>query len=368
MTLTYLLLIPPAMAAVILLAVLYRNRRRRVGDGRPGGAAVAVWPPPPPEGMRAQQEQNARAAFPADPGDGAAVAAARAGDWAPAAALLAAAGRDWDRRAAAVAVLGEAAGADDDWLRAWQRARPDDPDAAVVAAEGLVRLAWLLRGGRQAEQTEPEQFEAFRRVLGQARDGCHRAAALAGPGDPTPYAVELSVALGLGYSHEVTRALFAEVTARAPHHQTAHSTALQFWCLKWHGSADLAYEFARDAAASAPPGTLFSRFPLVSWFEHHPYHQPSPDDRSPVLTALVDAGLADAAAAPRDSAQLRALRHVLAYYLYRQGRHAEAVEQFRMVDGHIGALPWSYSGTPARLYTTIRDSAFRGVSLVDARR
>ncbi|MEV6005280.1 hypothetical protein AB0M29_00580 [Streptomyces sp. NPDC051976] len=329
------------------------KKQARVGAAAEGEAGAT------PPGMLAEEGQDVRAAYPADAGCQGAAAAAREGRWEPGAELLAEAGKDWDRRSAVVAVLGEAAAEEDDWLYAWQEARPGDPDAAVVEADGLVRLAWRMRGGKQAQHTGREQFDAFTRVLGRARDACHRAAELTTPTDPTPYAVELSVGLGLGYSHDDFRELFAEVVERAPYHQSAHGSAMQFWCEKWHGSADLAFQFAQAAAAAAPPGLLFSRFPLISWFEHHDYLVPAPDDSSPALTALVDAALADAAAATEDSAQLRALRHVLAYYLYRQARYTEALDQFRAVDGHIGALPWVYAPRPARMYTLLRDTAYR---------
>lgn len=356
---------------LLVLLIAYRVRswvRRRPPSAealqkRRQKAAAKTAPPAP--GMLPADRQDTESVFPPEPELTAALAAVAEGRWEPAAELMAGAGRDWDLRFAYLSPLADAAAEEDGWLRAWQTARPGDPDAAVVAAEGLVRLAWNVRGGRTARFTEREQFEAFHRVLVRARDACREAAALAVEGDPTPYAVELSVGLGLGDSHEEFRALFAEVTTRAPHHQAGHTAALQYWCAKWHGSHELADGFARDAAASAAPGLLLSRLPLISWFEHHEIGTGEPDtDWDPVvLAALMDAGLADAAAAPHDSRELRALRHLLAYFLEQRGRYEEAVAQFRLVDGHLRALPWRYFGDAAATrYTAVRDRAFHAAA------
>jgi hypothetical protein len=339
-----------------------RKRMRRSAARKQAEAARrSAMPLPPattPPGMLPAKRQNTEHAFPPDPRRPAAAEAARAGEWQPAAKLFAELGDDWNQRATLVYALGRAAAEDDGWLKEWQRARPDDPDATVVEAQGLVRLAWNLRGDRRAKQTGSEQFAGFHRVLPQAREACHRAAVLALPGDPTPYAVEFSVALGTGYPHEQARALFAEIVSRDPHHQSGHTAALQYWCEKWCGSQESADAFAREAAASAAPGACLSRLPLISRLEHRPYFKAAPDDHSPELSALLDAALADAAAAPEDSAQLRELRHLLAYYLFRNGRPAEALTQFRLTDGWIGALPWSYSSAPQKAYARIRHDAF----------
>jgi hypothetical protein len=50
----------------------------------------------------------------------------------------------------------------------------------------------------------------------------------------------------------------------------------------------------------------------------------------------------------------------LAYLLFRSGRLEEATEQFRLVDGWIGALPWSYAGAPRKVYARYRHHAFGG--------
>ncbi|WP_267243078.1 hypothetical protein [Streptomyces sp. PR69] len=288
-----------------------------------------------------------------------ALAATRSGDWRPAAALLAGTAKeqDWERRTHYATSLGSASVLDDRWLTAWESERPDDPDAAVVRANRTVSLAWHLRGGHFAQHTSAEQFAGFHSTLALARGHIARAAEL-NPADPTPYIAEINTARGLGYSHANARAIWSEIMSRAPLHFAGHHAALQYWCAKWHGSNELARDFAARAAASAPPGSLLTAFPLIAWYEQHSHGSDSAPFRGEEAKALVDAALADAAAAPADHPQLARLRHLLAYFLVKQRRYDEALEQFRHVDGFVGALPWIYSAdSAARQYAATRDEA-----------
>ncbi len=292
-----------------------------------------------------------------------ALAAAARGDWEPAAGLMVATRerRDWQRRYRYAGALGGlAAEGDGAWLDAWEAAAgPDDPDVAVVRIDFTISLAWRLRGSAWAKDTTSEQFGGFFRVLPQAVKHIERAAEL-NPDDPTPYAKGATVALGLNYSHDDMHRIWQEITSRDPHHYGAHTAALLYWCAKWHGSEELATSFAQRAAASAPPGTLLRMLPLISWWEHHEGSGKKADHRSPQLAAQVDAALADVAAAPPDHPDLPRVRHLLAYILVRQGRFEAALEQFRLVDGHVGAVPWSLYEDPAAVYCRWRDKAVRG--------
>ncbi|MFD6425842.1 hypothetical protein [Streptomyces sp. NPDC060198] len=285
----------------------------------------------------------------------AALAAVEAGDWKPAAELMRGTARtkDWERRAYDVGILCGNAAVDDTWLLAWESAVPDDPDAAVLRAWSTVSLAGKLRGAQRAQNTTSEQFDAFHRTLARARAEIARAAEL-NPEDPTPYLSEISAALGLGYPHAEMDRIWAEVTARAPHHYAAHWFALQYWCKKWRGSEQLAHAFAAEAVAGAPLGSLMTVFPLIAHFEHD---DTSNGDftKTPEVLALVDAALADVAAADPAHPRLVEARHMLAYFLSFQDRDAEAVEQFKLVDGYVGSLPWFYESDPTRLYCHLRD-------------
>jgi hypothetical protein len=310
-------------------------------------AALGLLPP---------ERQNTRYAAPVPAALTAAVDAAEAGDWKPAAALLDATAdaRDWENRAYYSERLASVAAKDDSWLLAWEAARPDDPAAALLRARSTVRLAWDIRGGKRAKYTTSEQFDGFHRMLARSREEHARAAELGVAGDPTPYIGAIWTHLGLGAPHSEMDRLWREITDRAPHHYEATFSALQYWCAKWRGSEELARDFAAQAAEKAPLGSLMTAFPLIAHFEHD--ESDSADaDRTPEMRALVDAALADVAAADPDHPRLREVRHLLAYYLCLQDRDEAAMEQFRLVDGYVGALPWRYKGDPAGEYCRMRD-------------
>lgn len=334
---------------------------RGADDDEPGAyelpAAAAALGLLPPE------RQNTTYAAPVPPALTAALDAAKAGDWQPAAALLDATAerRDWEHRSFHSGRLASLAAEDDTWLLAWETARPDDPGAAIVRARSTVALAGNIRGAKRAKYTTTEQFEGFHRVMARSREEHARAAALGVDGDPTPYLGEIPTALGLGYPHAEMDRLWKELTDRAPHHYESHYFALQYWCAKWRGSQRLAREFAANAAAEAPLGSLMTAFPLIAHFEHD--ESDSADgDRTPEMRALVDAALADVAAADPSHPRLAEVRHLLAYYLCLQDRDEAAVEQFRLVDGYVDALPWRYRADPAAEFCRMRDLSLANAS------
>ncbi|MFK4098893.1 hypothetical protein ACI2L1_02150 [Streptomyces sp. NPDC019531] len=310
-------------------------------------AALGLLPP---------EQQNKDSAAPVPAVLTAALDAARAGDWQPAADLLSAtaAERDWEHRSAHSGWLAGAAAEDDTWLLAWESARPDDPGAALVRARSTVALAGKVRGAKRAKHTTSEQFQGFHRLMEESRAQHERAAALGVEGDPVPYIGRISTALGLGDPHIEMERVWKEITDRDPHHYEAHYMALQYWCAKWRGSEKLARDFAAQAAAKAPLGSLMTAFPLIAHFEHDE-SDTTDADRTPEMRALVDAALADAAAADPTHPRLPEVRHLLAYYLCLQDRDEAAVEQFRLVDGYVDALPWRYRGDPAGEYCRMRD-------------
>ncbi|WP_327285092.1 MULTISPECIES: hypothetical protein [unclassified Streptomyces] len=320
-------------------------------------------------GFVAEADLDTENAQPVPPEKAAAVAAVRSGDWEAGAAYVAAAGQDWDERWQRVRALAEVAAQDDAFLLAWRAARPSDATAALVDADTAVNVAWDVRGSQAGSRTTQEQFRLFHNLLLKAQESAHAAQRLADPADPVPYMVEQPIAQGLGYPHEQYEELWAQITGRDPKILTAHTTALQYWCRKWRGSHELALDFARASAASGAPGELLSLLPLVAYIEQELHEKelvPETFFKEPGVCAAVDAALADLAAAdPADRRTIR-LRHVLAWLLFWQDRDAEAVEQFRVVDGYIGALPWYYSGTPKGRYLYARNWAVLATAGNDA--
>ncbi|WP_037841897.1 hypothetical protein [Streptomyces sp. NRRL F-5126] len=306
-------------------------------------------------GLLPAQKQDSRYAAAPGPEAARALAAAEAGEWEPAAELLATAAgsKDWERRALWTDLLGAAAagsaapdgtapagtaplGTAPAWLAAWEKAREGDAGAALVraAAEGP----------------------------GAARTAALRRAKEADPADPTPYVVEMGGAVAAGVEHAELSGIFREAITRAPYLYAAHAAALRYWLPKGRGSAPLAEEFAADAAAGAPLGSLMTAFPLIAWFEEHLESTRDPEEyRTAELTGRIDRALMDAAAAPADHPRLPELRHLLAYFLYKQDRFDAALEQFRHIDGYVNALPWSYY-TRQDLYMRARETTVRNAA------
>ncbi|MFD7323878.1 hypothetical protein ACFV9D_22700 [Streptomyces sp. NPDC059875] len=354
-------LIPMIVIAVAIYFWLKARKERKAAGIRPEASAPpALSARSATLGFLPAAQLDTKRFRPEDPALTAALDAARDGDWKPAAELLAAttAGPDWETRSFQTVRLGRLAAEDDSWLTAWETAQPDSPDAAVVRADSTVTVAGNLRGSATAKNTTQEQFDGFHRMMRQARGEIARAAEL-NPADPTPLIGEIWVALALGYPHDDMRALWEGITERAPHHYSAHYSALQYWCQKWRGSVELAQEFTDHAVATAPPGSLLTALPLISWYEHESFGHTDRGYAAPELPALVDALAADVSAAPAEHLRLNEARLLLAWYLVELDRHAEALEQFRLVDGYIGAFPWNYYGDPAKAYVKARERAVR---------
>ncbi|MER5909239.1 hypothetical protein ABT124_01745 [Streptomyces sp. NPDC001982] len=237
------------------------------------------------------------------------------------------------------------------WLRVWRAEQPKDAGGAAVHAEFLVQQAW---------RTSTPGTDEFRIIMEEARDTCGQAALLA-PGDPIPYIVELSVARGLAYPQPEFEKLWLKILDRAPAHMGAHLAALHYWCEKWHGSRELAYNFAESAAARAPEGSLLAALPLFAVFEHLPeVNLVSGFYRSEVVTKAMHGALHAVHAARPDDPMLAHVRHLLLFFLVRAERWAEAMDQLIHVDGHVGALPWTLSTDPAADFAVYRALAVAG--------
>ncbi|MFE1558096.1 hypothetical protein ACFW6V_24350 [Streptomyces sp. NPDC058734] len=286
-----------------------------------------------------------------------AVEAALRGEWEPAAGLLAdtAERQDWAERWRVVEAFADLAVEDERWLRIWRAKRPQDADPVVVHAHALLLRAWAARGERTIDQTSAEQVALFRELLPTAMYAAQEAARLA-PLDPSPWVTMVAAARGLGLSHDEFRGLWSEVTRRAPQHYDAHWHALQYWCAKWHGSHRLMFDFAKQAAASAPAGSLLSGVYL-----HAVYEATLQDGDAAYRTWVTKTALArvqaDLAQARPEDRRLPAIRHLYAAVLVKTGRYAEALAQFRLIGGWCGAAPWTDARDAAAAFDHARGLA-----------
>jgi hypothetical protein len=226
----------------------------------------------------------------------------------------------------------------------------------------MVSLAWELRTSAPAGDVRPEQWAGFHRVLRQVPAACERAIALA-PQLALPWMVLMPCAQGLGWDHDRFRGIWAEICARAPESVPAHQRALSYWLPRWRGSDELAAGFVAETLARARPGSLLTGVRLEYLFLER--LRGSAEERKaylrgPEVAEALDLALADLAAAPLDHPYRPHHTHWVAYYLTKAGRHAEAVEAFRAVDGYVGTRPWRLFANPAAVYASVRAEALLG--------
>lgn len=260
----------------------------------------------------------------------AALDAVRAGRWEPAAALVAETFGDWDRRYAVVRALGDEAAAGDGWLTAWREARPDDGDAAAVHAEALVRVA--------ARTPSDGGFAQAEQSAAHAADLC--------PADPTPWVTAVVAARAQG--REDLSGPWAELVQRAPHHRAAHVEALR----NWSGSREEVVDFACLAASESPElrflplaaAVGLERADRAVW-------------RSPIMRGALGMLLVHLADQEPDAEALLDDRGLAARGLVANGRHAEAVDQLRLIGPHARTAPWRDSADPRLAFLRFRAKA-----------
>ncbi|SDE12249.1 DUF4034 domain-containing protein [Glycomyces harbinensis] len=289
---------------------------------------------------------------------GAAVAAARAGDWRPAADLLERSYGDWAMRSVAVHALGEAAADDGAWMRAWRATAGENRHFAAVEAHGLLWLGWKLRGSRPGEETSPMQHDAFFQTLRRSEAASHRAIELA-PDDPTPWSTLITLARGLSYDPDQFAAHWRELQARDPLHRTGHEFALMYWSPEdGPGSYDSLFAFA-DRAAAASPSLAF--LVLQAAFDYE-----ARDEniwRDAMVQRALDLVLrwlstpAGGGGVFADSD-----RRWAAYALVSAGRGAEAVPLFAHLGVDASGRPWEdYNDDAAAVFDSFRRRACAAV-------
>jgi hypothetical protein len=279
-----------------------------------------------------------------------------AGNWQHLADFMATLPMTSERRFAVFAHLGNAAAENDTWLRQWLAADPKSVNALTLYAESLVGVAWGIRTSDSADNVSDEQWQGFFRVLRTVPEVCQQAIEI-DPADPAPWIALQNGALGLQWSNDEYRALWTEVSARAPHSFTATHRAWNYWRPRWFGSLELMEEFVENAIAAAPPGTnlTMTRIQML----HDEFRPKEDDERKAFDTGkqvgrALDAGLADAGASDPAHPKLPYLRHWLALDLMRAGRYRESMDQFRAIGGYAGAEPWTRFKNPAATFCGTR--------------
>jgi hypothetical protein len=142
-----------------------------------------------------------------------------------------------------------------DVLKRWVATEPASADAHLVYGARLLKLSWDARGyGRGSEVSEAQANEFFRR-LALTRDALEQSARLHAD-DPTPWAYLIMTAIYDNSGEAAQREFFSQAVARDSDNWIAHMHRLTGLTEKWGGSHSRMFEFARESASIAKPGSL----------------------------------------------------------------------------------------------------------------
>lgn len=150
----------------------------------------------------------------------------------------------------------EALPGSDKILDAWCDNAPDSAIAHLLKGRHAMNWAWQARGAGHSSTVSDQSQDLFAQRLARAEKALRVAAELE-PGDPCPWASLISVRLrGLDGDNAEGHQLFAEAARRDPLQRTAHMQMIMSLAHKWSGTGhEPMFEFARTAAATAPPGS-----------------------------------------------------------------------------------------------------------------
>ncbi|MGW8352795.1 hypothetical protein [Streptomyces wedmorensis] len=273
-------------------------------------------------------------------------------------------GTDWARRTHRLRLLSHAA-AGSSTVETWRAAEPGNPDAAVLrAATEVVRVFDAAIAAGRGAALERGRIDA-------AVDAC-RGAAEAAPADPMPWVSLLSVARLYegGVPRRELRHWFDELRRRDPYNTEGHIQVLRYWSARWHGTHGSMYDFARDAAGVAPPGSPLPVLVQVARVEEYRYIADGALGRGPVRgfdqhwkheLAVTELRRTHARwigdrdplrpVAPEEVADLNFLAHAACY----AGQVDIAREVLTMLGPRAAWVPWAYTGDPEDQFTRFRE-------------
>ncbi len=173
------------------------------------------------------------------------------------------------------------------------------------------------------------------------------------PRDPTPFAFLIRVAMGLEWDREETQELLEQARELCPEHRLAHRNMLIYLCEKWHGSHEEMFEFARNSANNAKPGSgLHTLVGDAHW--HRQQYQALWEERGDYdkyflnqevrseLLAAYHGSLASPSY--RENAFTLQDRNVFAYCLVQANELGLARREFELIGNHMTEWPWLFMG------------------------
>ncbi|HET9170967.1 MAG TPA: hypothetical protein VFN97_16135 [Actinospica sp.] len=278
------------------------------------------------------------------------------GRWVGLRELLERTGADWDRRTHRIRVLADAA-AGGKCVETWQVAQPDSVDALVLRAE--VEVVRVFRVAARDGSVATMRLDS-------TVDACI-AAAKAAPSDPVPVVSLLTIArLYPGGQREID-AWWGEMQQRDPFNREACHQVLRYFSSRYHGSASMVQNFARECAQRAPLGSPLAVLPLAARVEEFKYSRGRPNAADLALNDMwIDEGaLYDLDVAmdrwfhrrSRAYAQDTADLHFLAHGLCFGNRVEQAAPIFEAIGDLATSNPWALAGDATATFTYWRSRA-----------
>ena len=203
----------------------------------------------------------------------------------------------------------------------------------------LVSYAWDGRTGGWASEVTPEQWRLFEERLPRAKADLERVVRA----DPRVWQASdalIGVAMGMGLGDDYAEACFQRATDACPTDRYAYSSLEYYYTPKWGGSTRQMLNVGRRAAASGLyqadiPPLLFRTYVETTEGMPPEVRQPLTRDMllSPDVRSEIEAMLDGAVKAGVDSAQLRTIRLVYAYWDNDRETVGKLLEQMAGPDG-----------------------------------
>jgi hypothetical protein len=248
------------------------------------------------------------------------------------------------------------------WLDQWVAAGPNPALALLVRGDHAIYWAWEARGTGWEPAAGSEAL--FEQRLTLAETDLQHAAEL-DPEDPSALCLRLRVARGRRLSLSEKFERFQELCRRDPRHRRGHTEMLRALSQKWGGSHQVMFQFARDTAAKAPPGSPLHTVIVEAHVERWLVADRDGVDNGYWRRTDVAAEVTNAAAAYFQAAEFRPTpvtvvdRSYFAFAFSEMGDLAAARTQFEAMTLPF-RWPWAMFGDPAQLIASARSRALAG--------
>ena len=234
----------------------------------------------------------------------------------------------------------------------------------VLLASRHIQLGWEVRTAQRAENVSREQFDSFHEHLRTAERILIDVTARE-PDNVPAWDLRMITVRGLELGHSEARRRYQQVAKWRPHHYPAQAQLLQQLCPKWSGSWDEMFQYARECANAAPPGSVNPVLVVEAHLERW-RDEPAGDDiaylRQPEVQQEIVAAATRSVLHPAFRRNYRWYSahgfFALAYSLV--GDHGKAARHFRMLDNYMAKTPWDYLGDSDAWFSKYQQEALAG--------